>query len=204
MSSSKYVCASLLAVAISLSVFVTLSVLDQAYAAKYPYKGQLSGKNEVPPVQTKATGEAEFTKVANATMKYRVNVTGLSNATGAHIHMGKSGANGDIIADLLNTPTSKDKDTAYGMIIRGNISDSSLKGPMQGKKLDDLAAAIESGDTYVNVHTPQRIKMVKLEASWPVKQSHQGLLILQIQLLDFQLLQSNPTSFLFLFSITNH
>jgi len=153
MNSSKYVCASLLAVAISLSVFVTLSVLDQAYAAKYPYKGQLSGKNEVPAVQTKATGEAEFTKVANATMKYRVNVTGISNATGAHIHMGKTGANGDIIADLLNTPTSKDKDTAYGMILRGNLSDSSLKGPMQGKKLDDLAASIESGDTYVNVHT---------------------------------------------------
>lgn len=153
MSSSKYVCASLLAVAISLSVFVTLSVLDQAYAAKYPYKGQLSGKNEVPPVQTKATGEAEFTKVANATMKYRVNVTGISNATGAHIHMGKTGANGDVIADLINTPTSKDKDTAYGMIIRGNISDSSLKGAMQGKTLDDLAAAIEKGDTYVNVHT---------------------------------------------------
>ena len=153
MSSSKYVCASLLAVAISLSVFATLSVLDQAYAAKYPYKGQLSGKNEVPPVQTKATGEAEFTKVANATMKYRVNVTGISNATGAHIHMGKTGANGDIIADLLNTPTSKDKDTAYGMIIRGNISASSLKGPMQGKTLDDLATEIEKGDTYVNVHT---------------------------------------------------
>jgi hypothetical protein len=153
MSSSKYVCASLLAVAISLSVFVTLSVFDQAYAAKYPYKGQLSGKNEVPPVQTKATGEAEFTKVANATMKYRVNVTGISNATGAHIHMGKMGANGDVVADLLNTPTSKDKDTAYGMIIRGNISASSLKGPMQGKTLDDLTAAIEKGDTYVNVHT---------------------------------------------------
>jgi CHRD domain len=153
MSSSKYVCASLLAVAISLSVFVTLSVLDQAYAAKYPYKGQLSGKNEVPPVQTKATGEAEFTKVANATMKYRVNVTGISNATGAHIHMGKMGANGEVVADLLNTPTSKDKDTAYGMIIRGNISASSLKGPMQGKTLDDLATAIEKGDTYVNVHT---------------------------------------------------
>ena len=56
-----------------------------------------------------------------ATMKYRVNVTGISNATGAHIHMGKMGANGDVIADLLNTPTSKDKDTAYGMIL-GEIS----------------------------------------------------------------------------------
>ena len=155
MSSSKYVYASLLAVAISLSVFVTLSVLDQAYAAKYPYKAQLSGKNEVPAVQTKANGEGEFTKVANATMKYRVNVTGISNATGAHIHMGKMGANGDVVADLLNTPTSKDKDTAYGMIIRGNISDSSLKGPMQGKTLNDLATAIESGNIYVNVHTAE-------------------------------------------------
>ena len=153
MNSNKYVCASLLVVAISLSVFVTLSVLDQAYAAKYPYKGQLSGKDEVPAVQTKATGEAEFTKVANATMKYRVNVTGISNATGAHIHMGKTGANGEVIADLLNSPTSKDKNTAYGMIIRGNLSASSLKGPMQGKTLDDLATAIEKGDTYVNVHT---------------------------------------------------
>ena len=153
MNSSKLLIGTIIALAISLSVFATVSLVDQVYAAKYPYKAQLSGNNEVPPVQTKATGEGEFTKVANATMKYRVNITGISNATGAHIHMGKMGANGDVIADLLNTPTSKDKDTAYGMIIRGNISDSSLKGPMQGKTLNDLATAIESGDVYVNVHT---------------------------------------------------
>ena len=41
------------------------------------------------------------------------------------------------------------------MIFRGNITDSILTGPMQGKTLDDLAAAIESGDTYVNVHTSE-------------------------------------------------
>ena len=39
------------------------------------------------------------------------------------------------------------------MIFRGNLSDSSLKGPMQGKTLGDLAAAMDSGDVYVNVHT---------------------------------------------------
>jgi len=55
----------------------------------------------------------------------------------------------------LNAPESKGKDTAYGMIFRGNISDSSLTGPMQGKTLDDLTAAMESGDTYVNVHTAE-------------------------------------------------
>jgi hypothetical protein len=155
MNSTKFLCASILALAVSLSVLLTLSIVDQVYAAKYPYKGQLSGQNEVPPVETSATGEAEFTVPANETMKYRVNVTGISNATAAHIHSGTEGQNGDIVADLLNTPTSKDKDTAYGMIFRGNISDSSLKGPMQGKTLDDLAAAMDSGQTYVNVHTPE-------------------------------------------------
>jgi CHRD domain len=155
MNSSKLLLASILGLAISLSVLLTVSVVEQIHAAKYPYDAPLSGQEEVPAVQTSATGEGEFTVPANGTMKYRVNVTGISNASAAHIHMAKAGENGEIIADLLNTPTSKDKDTAYGMIFRGNLSDSSLKGPMQGKTLDDLAAAMDSGDVYVNVHTAQ-------------------------------------------------
>ena len=153
MNSSKLLLATILGLAISLSVLLTVSVVDQIHAAKYPYDAPLSGQEEVPAVQTSATGEGEFTVPANGTMKYRVNVTGITNASAAHIHMAKAGENGEIIADLLNTPTSKDKDTAYGMIFRGNLSDASLKGPMQGKTLDDLAAAMDSGDVYVNVHT---------------------------------------------------
>jgi len=153
MNPSKLLFASILVLAVSLTVMVSVSLVEQIHAAKYPYKAQLSGKNEVPAVQTSATGEAEFTLPANGTMKYRVNITGISNATMAHIHMGKVGQNGDVIVDLLNNPQSKDKDTAYGMIFRGNITDSILTGPMKGKTLDDLTAAIESGDAYVNVHT---------------------------------------------------
>ena len=155
MNPNKLLFASILGLAISLSVLLTVSLVDQIHAAKYPYDATLSGQNEVPPVQTSATGEGEFTAPANDTMKYRVNITGITNASGAHIHMAKEGENGEVIADLLNTPTSKDKDTAYGMIFRGNLSDSSLKGPMQGKTLGDLAAAMDSGDTYVNVHTAE-------------------------------------------------
>ena len=155
MNPSKLLFASILALAISLTVLLSVSMVDQIHAAKYPYKAQLSGQDEVPAVETSATGEAEFTLPANGTMKYRVNVTGISNASAAHIHMGKAGENGDVIVDLLNAPESKDKDTAYGMIFRGNITDSILTGPMKGKTLDDLTAAIESGDTYVNVHTSE-------------------------------------------------
>jgi hypothetical protein len=153
MDSSKLLFTSILGLAISLSVLLTVSIVDQIHAAKYPYDAPLSGENEVPPVQTSATGEAEFTVLENDTIKYRVNVTGIMNASASHIHMGKEGENGDVVIDLLNTPTSKDKDTAYGMIFRGNLTDAGLKGPMQGKTLNDLVAAMDSGDTYVNLHT---------------------------------------------------
>jgi hypothetical protein len=153
MVSNRFLLATILGLSASLTVLLTVLTVDQIYAAKYPYDAPLSGENEVPPVETSATGEGEFTVPANDTMKYRVNITGISNASAAHIHMAKAGENGEVIVDLLNTPTSKDKDTAYGMIFRGNLTDSSLKGPMQGKTIADLVAAMDAGDTYVNVHT---------------------------------------------------
>ena len=155
MNQSKLLIASILGLAISLSVLLTISIVDQIHAAKYPYDAPLSGQNEVPPVESSATGEAEFAVPANATTKYKVNVTGIFNASSAHIHMAKAGENGDVIADLLDPATSKHKDKPYGMIFRGNLTDSSLKGPMEGKTLDDLAAAMDSGDVYVNVHTAE-------------------------------------------------
>jgi len=121
------------------------------FAAKFT--ATMSGNNEVPPVDTTATGETVFRSSANdTTIKYKVNVTGFSDATGAHIHMAKSGANGDVVVDLLKD--SKKNPTKLGMAIRGNITDSDLTGPMQGKTVSDLISAINSGDTYVNVHTP--------------------------------------------------
>ena len=132
-------------------------VTPDGYAQKYPYKATLNAQNEVPPGESIANGQAEFTERANGNIKYRVNITGINcgNAVAAHIHTGAEGQNGDVVADLLYTPTSQDKDTAYGMIFRGTIDDSSLKGPMEGKTIDDLAAAIDSGKIYLNVQTTE-------------------------------------------------
>lgn len=117
------------------------------------FTARMSGINEVPSVDTKATGQTTFRTVNNdTTIKYKVNITGFSDATGAHIHMGKAGTNGDIIVDLLKN--SKKNPTKLGMAIRGNITDSSLGGPLKGKTLADLVSAVKNGDTYINVHTP--------------------------------------------------
>lgn len=127
-----------------------LTLNNMAFAE--PFTALMSGDQEVPPVDTTATGKTTFRTSNNDTsIKYKVNITGFPNATGAHIHMGKAGTNGDVIVDLL---TDKKKNpTKLGMAIRGNITDSSLTGPMQGKTLADLITAINNGDTYVNVHT---------------------------------------------------
>ncbi|HEY7109915.1 MAG TPA: CHRD domain-containing protein, partial [Nitrososphaeraceae archaeon] len=70
----------LLAIASSL-----LMVVDAA-----PFTAVMSGDQEVPPVDTTATGKTTFRTSNNDTsMKYKVNITGFSEATGAHIHLGK-------------------------------------------------------------------------------------------------------------------
>ena len=153
MSSSKLFISTLIAITASLSIMITVLIVDQAHAAKYPYAAPLSGGNEVPPTESTATGESDIAAPSDGSIKYRINITGISNASAVQINMAKAGENGDVVADLLNTPTSKHSDNAYGMILRGNITDSGLKGPMQGKTVDDLAAAMDAGDTYVNVLT---------------------------------------------------
>lgn len=123
------------------------------HTAKYPWTASLSGQNEVPLVESDSDGTADFKLAENGTVGYRVNVSGIFNASAAHIHQGKTGENGDIVAGLLYTPTNKDKETAYGMIFRGNITETGLKGPLQGKSIQDLVTAMDAVQIYVNVHT---------------------------------------------------
>lgn len=150
---TRFLLTTILVLAVSLSALVTLPTVDQVYAVKRIYDAPLSGENEVPPVQSSASGLAEFTPPVNDSIKYRINITGISSATGAHIHSGQAGENGEVVADLLTS--MKVNDVSYGMTIRGNLSDSSLKGPMEGKTLEDLVTAMDSGQTYVNIHTTQ-------------------------------------------------
>jgi len=51
--------------------------------------------------------------------------------------------------------SSKHSDTATGMQMRGNITDSNFVGTMQGKTIDDLKAELGGGNTYVNLHTSE-------------------------------------------------
>ena len=78
-------------------------------------------------------------------------MTNIVDVTAAHIHLGASGTNGPVIVPLFTGPQKSGSFT--GTLAKAAITEADLTGPMKGKTFADLAAAVLSGQTYVNVHT---------------------------------------------------
>ena len=125
-----------------------------AYATVAGFNVQLSGSEEVPPVDIKASGSAEFKAPHFDNIGYSVNVSNIDKVTAAHIHSGKTGENGPIVVTLFKTE-SPSSESMNGILTSGNITNADLEGPMAGKTLIDLNKAMELGETYVNVHTEE-------------------------------------------------
>jgi hypothetical protein len=117
------------------------------------FTAALSGGESVPAVTTTATGRATFTLSKNGkVLKYRVRVKGIQDVTAAHIHIGNMGENGPPIA--LIKITAKDTSKKFsGTLAKGSITDQELMTSYKGKTLADLITQIQTGNTYVNVHT---------------------------------------------------
>ena len=128
---------------------IVLNVSTIAFAVKFI--ANLSGSQEVPPVITTATGKGTFRQAINDTvLRYKLNITGFSDATAANILISNASSNGDIIVDLLEGSKRKYSDR---LSLKGSISKASLIGPVQNKTLADLIYVIIKGSAYVNIHT---------------------------------------------------
>jgi CHRD domain len=107
------------------------------------FTAKLSGKDEVPPVNTQATGTAQFQLSSDGKeISYDLSTTNLQGFMMAHIHQGKSGENGQPVT----TPLQMGK---------GKITSSDLQGSLAGKQISDLVDLMKNGGAYVNVHTNQ-------------------------------------------------
>lgn len=84
---------------------------------------------------------------------YLLSVNDIRNVTAAHLHQGKPGSEGPVIAPLyIGAKRAGEFD---GLLAEGTITARDLRGPLAGKTLDDLLTLIRNGDVYVNVHTDQ-------------------------------------------------
>ena len=125
----------------------SMAILTQpttAYAQQQSqtFTAKLSGKDEVPPVNTQATGMAQFQLSSDGKeISYDLTAINLNGFMMAHIHQGKAGENGQPVAPL-----------SMG---KGKITSSDLKGPLAGKQISDLVDLMKNGGAYVNIHTQQ-------------------------------------------------
>ena len=128
----KYLLLTVGAAAILVTVMITASTdgLTELVFAQAPPKFaiNLTGSQEVPPVQTKATGIIEISLNPDS-IRYTINATNIDGVTAGHIHLGKKGENGPVVVTLFKYDSPKNKVSE-----NGTITADKLEGPMAGKQ----------------------------------------------------------------------
>ena len=125
------------------------------FAQQQKFTAKLSGSNEVPPVTTSGSGIATLQLSADGkSLDYQLNLTNMNSVMGAHIHSGKQGQNGPVVAGLFNPDMSgPPTGIVNGLLKKGTLTSTDLSGSLAGKQISDLVNLIKSGGAYVNVHT---------------------------------------------------
>jgi hypothetical protein len=139
---------------IVLVLAAALAVLGGATTASAGenFVAPLSGDQEVPARDTQAVGVAKFKLRDDGTaLLFKVNVANIDNVFAAHIHCAAVGDNGPIGVTLfMGSPASG--------AVNGTLAEGTITAPDAGNgcgwtNLASILAALQSGDTYVNVHT---------------------------------------------------
>jgi hypothetical protein len=164
--------------------FLVISAIGNNYDLVYAqgnteFTATLSGKEVIPPVKTDGTGVANF-EVSQSSLNYQINVLNAGTITTIQIHNGAVGTNGDVLvtlfkskgndanlfSDLPKQPLLSPKISDISSTTQrsssfsssGNVQASDLTGQLAGKTINDLVSAMQSGNTYVNVHTEEHPK----------------------------------------------
>jgi hypothetical protein len=136
---------------------------EQMYASKskgkvLTFTAPLSGRQEVPSNDSRATGNAVFQLSKDGTeLSYKLIVANIQNVTMAHIHLAPAGANGPVVLWLYpsSPPAQLIAGRSQGILAEGTVTAGDLVGPLAGQALSALVDHLQSGGAYVNVHTSQ-------------------------------------------------
>lgn len=110
------------------------------------FEADLSGENEVPPVDTDASGTARIEVSEDGDeISYRFQVQNLNDPTAAHIHCGGPDENGPVGITLYDS----------GVFTPGTAAEPDEGNECGWETLEDAVEAMRDGETYVNVHTEQ-------------------------------------------------
>jgi hypothetical protein len=128
------------------------AVTPAASAQPTSFRAVLSGADEVPSRETLARGVATFQLSADGTeLGFRLVVSNIENVFAAHIHCGAPGVAGPVGVTLfVGAPGGGRTD---GVLAEGTVTEPDAGNGCGWADLAAVMTAIESGNTYVNVHT---------------------------------------------------
>jgi hypothetical protein len=135
-------------VVLATALFVVAAPLA-ASADGAEYEARLSPDEEVatPPVESRGKGEAELT-VRRGEVRYEVEWKRLTSPViMGHIHCAPAGVNGPVGVTLVHEPLEADDR------VRGTFTGPDPTTACPWEDLEDVLAAISSGEAYVTIHT---------------------------------------------------
>ncbi|HEV7802911.1 MAG TPA: CHRD domain-containing protein [Burkholderiales bacterium] len=120
------------------SMFVAALVLAgcASMGGTQPLQVRLTGAEEVPPVNTTASGTGTVTVSEDKSVSATISTQGV-NGVAAHIHEGAAGANGPVIVPLEKT------------------ADGQWSTKPGAKLTDAQYESYKAGRLYLNVHSPE-------------------------------------------------
>jgi hypothetical protein len=140
-------------------LILILALASTAAASQRNFRAHLAGRNEVPPVDTRAQGEATYRLSKDgSSLNFKLIVANIEDVTQAHIHCGSAGVNGPVVIFLFGfdpAGVSPDGVLSEGVITAANViaRPDSAVCPGGLADFDDLIAHMRAGNTYTNVHT---------------------------------------------------
>lgn len=169
---------------LSITIFTTLYFIIQATGTvvssesnllqqpqqNQSYIANLTGDNDIPPVNTNATGIVKFITndhyYDNNELYYEINLTNIHSDVGkVDIHMGNKNENGPAVITLYQTTTSlpseiccTSADSEYEktkLFFNGTVFTQAFEfGPLgDSRNITDLVKLFNNGSTYVQVYT---------------------------------------------------
>lgn len=122
------------ALAILTVVLAACAILNMSDMNNKEVRVTLSGANEVPPVNTSASGGGTIFVAADKSISGGITTTGVAG-TAAHIHIGAAGKNGPVIV-----PLAKSGDSGWSVSPGTKITDTQFE-------------SFKNGELYINVHS---------------------------------------------------